>query len=50
MHRYIVAAQEREALIAGEDYVTDSLVTAVVGLYKLNPVETHSLKAPGFSP
>jgi ketosteroid isomerase-like protein len=22
----------------------------VVGLYKLNPVETHSLKAPGFNP
>jgi hypothetical protein len=23
---------------------------ALVGLYKLNPVETHSLKAPGFNP
>jgi 5'-3' exoribonuclease 2 len=23
---------------------------AVVGLYKLNPVVTHSLKAPGFNP
>ena len=27
-----------------------SVRAAVVGLYKLNPVETHSLKAPGFNP
>jgi hypothetical protein len=44
------AATHDHGTVAGGMANTASHNFSVVGLYKLNPVVTHSLKAPGFNP
>jgi DNA mismatch repair ATPase MutL len=61
LHRGGIARQETVARAVGTTVTLRNIFTTlpvrhkeftrnVVGLYKLNPVVTHSLKAPGFNP
>jgi hypothetical protein len=39
-----------DAVEAADTVIACVMDSLMVGLYKSNPVETHSLKAPGFNP